>query len=139
MEQAALPEGLVGRRSADSFGPTLARLEAAFAPHGLTVFARIDHAAAAQAVGLHLPPTVVFVVGAATAGTRLMAERPWLAIDLPLRILVREQEPGGAAEVGFNDPAWFVARHGVDSDAPEVIGMRRSLSAILAAATGSQA
>jgi uncharacterized protein (DUF302 family) len=142
MERPSLtisPEGLVGRRSVDGFGATLARLEAALAPQGLAVFARIDHGEAARAAGLHMPPTVVLVVGAARAGTRLMIEHPWLAIDLPLRVLVREPEPGGAAEVGFNDPAWVVARHGVDGDVREVVGMRASLSAILTAATGSQA
>jgi len=130
------PEGLVRRRSADGFAATLARLEAALGRHGLTIFARIDHAAAARAVGLRLPPTVVFVAGAAKAGTPLMAERPWLAIDLPLRILVREPEPGGAAEVAFNDPAWIVRRHGLADEAPEVSAMRGSLAAILTAATG---
>jgi uncharacterized protein (DUF302 family) len=132
------PEGLDAFRSADGMDATVARLEAALAREGLTVFARIDHGGAARAVGLPLPRTLVFVIGAAAAGTPLMAQRPWLAIDLPLRLLVWEPRRGGPAEVGVNDPAWIVARHGLASDLPQVVGMRKALSTIVAAATGAR-
>jgi uncharacterized protein (DUF302 family) len=131
----ASPEGLIRRPSAHGFQTPLERLEPALPAHGLAIFAQVDHGAAAQAAGLHLPASVVFVVGTARTGTPLVAERPWLAIDLPLRILVRELEPGGATEVGFNDPAWVAARHGADRDAPQMADMRASLSTILTVAT----
>jgi len=57
-----------------SFGPqdTMNRLEAAVKAKGMTVFARIDHAAGASAVGLSLRPTEVLIFGNAKAGTPLM-------------------------------------------------------------------
>jgi uncharacterized protein (DUF302 family) len=56
------------------YGPkdTMNRLEAAVKAKGMTVFARIDHAAGASAVGLSLRPTEVLIFGSAKAGTPLM-------------------------------------------------------------------
>jgi uncharacterized protein (DUF302 family) len=81
-------QGLVTLES--SFGPqdTLSRLEAAVKAKGMTVFARIDHAAGATAAGLSLRPTEVLVFGNAKAGTPLMHAVQTIGLDLPLRALV---------------------------------------------------
>jgi uncharacterized protein (DUF302 family) len=65
-------DGLITRRS--SFGPeeTMKRLEADVQAKGLTVFAHIDHAAGAKAVGLPLRPTDLLIFGNARGGTPLM-------------------------------------------------------------------
>lgn len=128
------PAGLMRHTSAFDFAETLARLERAASQLGLKTFARIDHAAAAREAGLALPPTTVLLVGAARAGTPLVADHRWLALDLPLRILVREGASGGV-EVGANDPGWVVERHGVNAQDPRARTMRRTLSAILTEAT----
>lgn len=129
------PEGLIRRCSPDGVEETLTRLEAAVARHGLRVFARLDHGAAAKSAGLWLPPTVVLIVGAARVGTPLMAEHPWLAIDLPLRILVHQPQVGGGAHVGGVDPTSLAARHDLDADDPRVSSLRATLLAILSEAT----
>ena len=56
-------EGLITIRS--SFGPqeTMNRFDAAVRAKGLTVFATIDHAAGATAVGLSLRPTALIIFG----------------------------------------------------------------------------
>ncbi len=62
----------------------------------MTVFARIDHAAGAQAVGMTMPPTIVLMYGNPRGGTPIMLAAPRAALDLPLRVLVREDADGRA-------------------------------------------
>ena len=82
------PEGLIVRTSRHEPKATMDRLVAAVTGRGAAVVARIDHAAAAAAVGLALPPTEVLVFGNPRAGTPLMQTAQTLGIDLPLRALV---------------------------------------------------
>lgn len=80
-------QGLTTTRS--SYGPkdTMNRLEAEVKAKGMTVFARIDHAAGATGVGLSLRPTEVLIFGNAKAGTPLMHSVQTIGIDLPLKAL----------------------------------------------------
>ena len=73
-----------------SYGPkdTMNRLEAAVKAKGMTVFARIDYAAGASAVGLSLRPTEVLIFGNAKGGTPLMQSVQTIGLDLPLKALV---------------------------------------------------
>jgi hypothetical protein len=61
---------------------------------GVTIFARIDHAEAARNAGLAMPPTQVLIYGNAKGGTPLMLGAPSIALDLPLRVLVRDDCQG---------------------------------------------
>lgn len=60
---------------------------------GMTIFAEIDHSAAARDVGLELPFTVVVIYGNPKGGTPVMQAFPNAALDLPLRVLVRQTSP----------------------------------------------
>ena len=60
----------------------------------MTIFARIDHAANARDADLQMPPTTVFIYGNAKGGTPVMLATPRSALDLPLRVLVRETPAG---------------------------------------------
>jgi uncharacterized protein (DUF302 family) len=73
-----------------NFAATIERLTHAIETAGMTMFARIDHAGAAQNIGLVMPPTVVLIYGNAKAGTPIMIAAPTAALELPLRVLVRE-------------------------------------------------
>ena len=97
-----------------SFAPkeTMDRLEAEIRARGMTVFARIDHAAGAVAVGMTLRPTELLVFGAARAGTPLMQADQAVGIDLPLKALVYQDEAGGVW-LATNDPRWIARRHGL--------------------------
>ena len=79
-----------------TFGPkeTMNRLESEVKAKGLTVFARVDHAAGAEAVGLKLRPTELLIFGNARGGTPLMAVDQRIGIDLPLKALVYQDEAG---------------------------------------------
>ena len=96
------------------FGPkeTMDRLEAEIRARGMTVFARIDHAAGAVAVGLPLRPTELIIFGNAKAGTPLMQADQAVGIDLPLKALVYE-DAAGKVWLAANDPRWIARRHGL--------------------------
>ena len=107
-------DGYVEHPSPHGFQETLARLEAAMAQAGLTVFARIDHAAGAAEVGLAMPPTVVLVYGNPRGGTPLMLAAPALALDLPLRVLVH-QDAAGQVAIAWHAVAATLQRPGLDA------------------------
>ncbi|HEY4891152.1 MAG TPA: DUF302 domain-containing protein [Reyranella sp.] len=108
-------EGLKVSRSRHGPQETLDRFEVAIARYGMTVFARIDHGAAAAKAGLELRPTIVLIFGNARAGTPLMKMAPTVAIDLPLKALVWQDE-AGVTWLGYNDPVWISRRHGLVYD-----------------------
>ncbi len=119
------------------FGPeeTLERLEAEVQARGLTVFARIDHAAGAAAVGLTLAPTTVVIFGNARGGTPLMQVSQLIGLDLPLRVLVW-QDASGKTRLAYVDPRVLVERYGIGA---ETATPANNLSGALRALTGKAA
>lgn len=108
-------QGLVAVASKHSVDDTVARLEAAFREKGMQIFAVIDHSGEAKKVGLKMPATKVVIFGSPKGGTPLMLAAPSLAIDLPLKALVAEDE-NGRVTVTYNDPEYLRERHGVPAD-----------------------
>lgn len=93
----AADAGLVTKPSKYSVSETLNRFEAAVkarAAAGFKVFTRIDHAAAAKEAGLDMPPRTVIVFGNPKLGTPVMVKTPLLAIDVPPKALVWEDDQG---------------------------------------------
>ena len=129
--QAMAAEGLINLRS--SYGPkeTMNRLETEVKAKGLTIFARIDHAAGAAEVGLSLRPTELLIFGNAKGGTPLMQAVQTIAIDLPLKALVW-QDASGNTWLSYNDPNWLAKRHGLGHEADAPI---KAISAALDAMT----
>lgn len=84
----------VEHKSSLSFAETVDILVDTIEKVGMNVFAQIDHAAGARDVGMHLPPSVVLIYGHARGGTPVMQAAPAAALDLPLRVLIRETERG---------------------------------------------
>jgi uncharacterized protein (DUF302 family) len=133
--QAMAADGLVTIRS--SFGPeeTMNRFEAEVRAKGMTVFARIDHAAGAAAVGLPLRPTDLLIFGNAKAGTPLMQSVQTIGIDLPLKALAW-QDASGTTWLTYNDPGWLAQRHGLDEGTKAAVNaMTAALDAIARKAT----
>ena len=108
------PEGMIVRASRHEPKETMDRLAAAVTARGAAVVARVDHAAAAGAVGLALPPTEVLIFGNPRAGTPLMQAAQTIGIDLPLKALVW-RDASGATFVGYDDPRWLARRHGLEA------------------------
>jgi uncharacterized protein (DUF302 family) len=135
--QAMAADGLVTLRS--SFGPkeTMSKLEAKVKAKGMTIFARIDHAAGAAAVGLSLRPTEVLIFGNAKAGTPLMQSMQTSGIDLPLKAVVW-QDASGVTWLSYNNPGWLAKRHGQGHEIDETLNaMTAALAAVAKAATAS--
>lgn len=122
---------LVVTPSAHDHATTLARLVAAIEARGLTLFARLDHAAGASAAGMTLHPTTVLIFGNPKAGTPLIAAAPSIALDLPLRVLVAQHAE--RVEVTYRAPAALAAAHRVDH--PSIAKLTEALAAVTAEAT----
>jgi uncharacterized protein (DUF302 family) len=119
------------------FGPqdTMNRLETAVKAKGMTVFARVDHAAGAAAVALPLRPTELLIFGNAKGGTPLMQSVQTIGIDLPLKALVW-QDASGKTWLSYNDPEWLAKRHGLGGETEAAVKMMTgALAAVAKAAT----
>jgi uncharacterized protein (DUF302 family) len=112
------------------------RLQAEIRAQGMTVFARIDHAAGAAEVELTLAPTELIIFGNARGGTPLMQSAQTVGIDLPLKILVWE-DTAGKTWISYNEPSWIAQRHSVANAQPVVSKMAAALSAMSKAAAGT--
>jgi uncharacterized protein (DUF302 family) len=94
---------------------TVQRLRSLLGEKGLQVFTVIDHSGEAEKVGLKMRPTKVVIFGSPKGGTPLMVAAPTLAIDLPLKALVAEDE-NGKVWVTYNSPEYLQQRHSVSED-----------------------
>lgn len=109
-QAAFAQDGLKTVESPFDVATTIDKLTAALESKGMTIFARINHAANADKAGLNLSPTEVLLFGNPKLGTPLMNCAPSVAIDLPQKMLAW-QDADGQTHLGWNDPAWLQARH----------------------------
>jgi uncharacterized protein (DUF302 family) len=112
--------GLVTKASPHSVDATIERFEAAVKAKSFLVFARLDHAAGAAAVGLQMPRATVILFGNPRFGTPVMIKTPTIAIDLPLKAVVWE-DSAGKVFLSYNSARYLFGtiypRHGVTADA----------------------
>ena len=111
-------EKVVRLDSPYSFSETLTHLQSALEASGLRIFATIDHRAAAQSVGLDMPPTTVMIYGNPKGGTPLMLAAPDFAMELPMRVLVRENERGKVYVI-YEPSANLERKHGLPAGMAE--------------------
>jgi uncharacterized protein (DUF302 family) len=123
-------EGLVSLPSPYPVDETLDRLEAVLRAKGATIFARIDHRAGAERVGLTMRPAQVLIFGNPKVGTPVMNAAPTIAIDLPFKALAWE-DAGGAVWLSCNSAEYLARRHRVPAD---VIRPLAAIEALIAAA-----
>src|ERR1700691_2648079 len=107
--------GLLQVASPRSVDETVQRLKSVIAQQGLQLFSLVDHSGEAEKVGLKMRPTKLLIFGSPKGGTPLMVAAPTLAIDLPLKALVAEDEKGKVC-VSYNSPEYLQQRHGVPDD-----------------------
>ncbi|HEY6847686.1 MAG TPA: DUF302 domain-containing protein [Terracidiphilus sp.] len=107
--------GLIMRRSRHSVDETVGSLKATLDAKEIKLFAMIDHSGEAAKVGMTMPPTKLLIFGDPKAGTPLMLASPGSAIDLPLKVLVR-QDQDGSVTIAYNSPAYLGARHGLPEE-----------------------
>ena len=109
----AASEGMIRVKSAHSVAVTADRLESILKSKGMTVFARVDHAAGAKKAGHSIPPTQLLIFGNPKVGTPLMKCSPDIAIDLPQKALIAE-DASGTVWISYNDPAFLKLRHSTE-------------------------
>jgi uncharacterized protein (DUF302 family) len=110
--------------SAHSFVETLEKLVSLISARGLTLFARIDFASDARKAGLQMPPAQLLIFGNPNAGTPIMLAAPSSALDLPLKVLVSQNDKGQTV-LTFNAPEYVVERHAIPPELlPNIAGIR---------------
>ena len=119
--------GIVSKQSNHTVDETLKNLTRALETKGVTVFSIVDHSGEAEKVGLKMRPTKLIIFGNPKAGTALMLAAPSVAIDLPLKILVSEDE-GGRVWISYNSPDYVMQRHGVPADLLQNIAVVETLA-----------
>jgi uncharacterized protein (DUF302 family) len=120
--------GLMHVASPYSVDETLKRLEAILAERGVQVFALIDHSGEAEKVGMKMRPTKLLIFGNPKGGTPLMIAAPTLAIDLPLKALIW-QDDQGKTRITYNQPEYLQARYGVPEELIKNIAVVGGLAA----------
>jgi len=127
MEQAA-NNGIVDKLSNHSVDETVEKLKGILQSKGVTLFAMIDHSGEAAKVEMKMRPTKLLIFGNPKGGTPLMLAAPSSAIDLPLKILVWEDEQG-KAWVSYNSPRYLQKRHGFPENLVQNIAVVETLAA----------
>jgi uncharacterized protein (DUF302 family) len=122
-------DGLVSVRSALSAWDTIARIEAELAAKGVTIFAKIDHAAGAAAAG-DIASDHLDHFWQCKGVAPLMQACQRAGIDLPLKALVWE-DGDGTAWLTYNDPAWLARRHALGPSIEPVISAMSAMLAVL--------
>lgn len=125
--------GTISKKSAHSVAATIDKLEGILKEKGLTIFARIDHAAGAKKAGLELRPTELLVFGNPKLGTPLMKASQTTALDLPQKALAYQAESGDVFLV-YNDPAYLSSRHKIEGADPVLKKITGALDAFTSAA-----
>jgi uncharacterized protein (DUF302 family) len=113
-------DGLIVSESTHPVRETIDRVVSAATSRGLTVFARVDHAAGAAKVGMELRPTELVIFGNAKGGTPLMQGSQTAGIDLPLKMLAWE-DAKGTVRLGYNDVIWIANRHDLDAGSGDAV------------------
>ena len=137
MNPALAGEQLIKKQSDFSFEETLEKFEQALADRGITLMSKVDHAANAASVDLTLPPTTLLIFGNPAAGTKLMQAKRSIALELPLKALVSEDEEG-AIWVQYADIKHIAKRHGIDHAHPVVEKVSGVVDAVTTEATQAQ-
>ena len=131
--RALAVDGLITKPSPHSVDATIEKFEAAVKKRGFMVFARLDHAAAAESAGLKMPRATVIVFGNPRLGTPVFIKTPTVAIDLPPKAMVWE-DASGKVFLSYNSAQFLYgsiyARHGIPSEKATVDKVEGALAAM---------
>jgi uncharacterized protein (DUF302 family) len=129
---AAPVPGMSHVRSLHSVEDTVERLAEAVRDAGAKQFTVVDHSEEAEKVGLSLRPTKLLIFGNPVGGTPLMVAAPLSAIDLPMKVLVWEDD-FGAVWLSHLDSDWLAERHGLTAELAAPLAAAGKLAAKAAA------
>lgn len=125
---------IISMKSSHDVKATADRLENTLRTKGMTVFIRINHAQGAQNVGKKLRPTELIIFGNPKVGTPLMQCSQSVAIDLPQKALIWENE-AGQVWLSYNDPEYLAKRHDIKGCVEVIKQIKNALSNFAKTAT----
>lgn len=128
---ASSAAGIVSKPTNHSVDQAVERLKAILREKGVTLFALVDHSGEAAKVGMKMPTTKLLIFGNPKGGTPLMLASPSVAIDLPLKILIAEDE-SGKVSISYTSPAYLLERHNLRADFLQNIAVVEGLAAKVA-------
>jgi len=120
-------KGIISLPSNHSVDQTVEKLGGILRAKGVTLFATVDHSGEAQKVVLKMSPTKLVIFGSPKAGTPLMLAAPSVAIDLPLKILVWEDNQGKVWLL-YNSSEYLKERHGLPQELLQNIAIVQTLA-----------
>jgi pyruvate/2-oxoglutarate dehydrogenase complex dihydrolipoamide dehydrogenase (E3) component/uncharacterized protein (DUF302 family) len=120
--------GISAILSKHSVDVTVARLQNLLHDKGVTLFALVDHSGEAEKAGMTMPPTRLLIFGNPKSGTPLMLHSPSVAIDLPLKVLVAEDDRG-KVWISYNSPQYLKERHNIPEALLQTISIVETLAA----------
>jgi len=121
-------QGIVDISTQSSVEEAVEKLKNILAAKGVALFALVDHSGEAEKVGMKMRPTKLLIFGSPKAGTPLMLAAPSVAIDLPLKILVWEDEEG-KTWISYNTPEYLRERHNLPPELLPNIAVIETLAA----------
>jgi uncharacterized protein (DUF302 family) len=113
---------------------TVDRLTQSMREAGATVFAVIDQSGAARKTGQALRDTTLIVFGDPAAGTSVMRAVPLSGMDLPLKVLVW-QDDLGQVWMTYLSAEWLAQCYGLPADLARPLGAVDALTGRVAASS----
>jgi uncharacterized protein (DUF302 family) len=108
------PADIVSKLAPGTVAEVLSKFVALIDERGMTLFSVVDHSGQATQHGLELRDTKLAIFGSPVGGTPVMQARPLAALDLPLKVLIWDDE--GQTTVSYTDPVTLAARHALSDE-----------------------
>jgi len=118
--------GLISVKSTFDVNTTTDRLENALKAKGMTVFSRVRHSDAAIKIGVTIRPTQLLIFGNPKVGSPLIACKQSIAIDLPQKALISQDE-NNVVWLTYNDPKYLATRHNVSECKDNIMKIEKAL------------
>jgi len=121
------PNGIVHVPSDFSVALTTQRMVSLLKGKGMIIFNQIKHSEAAEKTGVKLRDTELIIFGNPKVGSTLMKCQQSVALDLPQKILIREDEMG-KVWISYNDPRYLEKRHKIAGCEETIAKIEKALS-----------
>lgn len=131
---AAAADGVVSVPSAYNVVETGDRLESVLGEKGMTIFKRIRHSEGAGKVGIDIRETELIIFGNPKVGSLLMKCQQSVAIDLPQKALVWEDDEA-QVWLSYNDPRYLEKRHDMSGCEEIISKIEKALAGIAQSAS----
>jgi len=130
----AAADGVVNVPSAFNVVETADRMESILNEKGMTIFKRIKHSEGAGKVGIELRDTELIIFGNPKVGSPLMKCQQTVAIDLPQKALIWEDDKA-KVWISYNDPRYLEKRHNISGCEEVISKIEKALAGITKAAS----